>query len=172
MSANNFMYENRCVVVTNENLEDEYLPALYGNATRNRNYPSKFIKEFNFFAVVLTYGYYGDACIDFIEHPHRNAYDTVVGLIGYPATQREFIQECKEVFGISERQIRQICGKVDGDQIDYYIEKASEKIGEYMAEKEKIEVNCYINSLKQQYGYEEYACIGVASNGEGFYEKI
>lgn len=172
MSATNFMYENRCVIVTNENLEEEYLPALYGNATQNRNYPSKFIKEFNFFAVVLTYGYYGDACIDFIEHPHRSIYDTVVGLIGYPSTQRDFIKECKEVFGISERQIRQICGKVEDNPIDYYIEKASEKIGNYMAEKEKAEVNDYINNLKLQYGYQEYTCIGIASNGEGFYQQI
>lgn len=172
MSANNFMYENRCVVVTNEDLESGFLPALYGNATQNRNYPSEFIKEFNFFAVVLTYGYYGDACIDFIEHPHRDTYDTVVGLIGYPATQRDFIKECKEVFGVSEKQIRQICGKVDGEPIDYYIEKASEKIGKYMAEQEKVEVNDYINGLILHYGYKEYIRIGVASNGEGFYQEI
>ena len=172
MATRNFMYDNRCVIVTEDDYGNGVALLLGDYVTHDRNYPKRLIKEFNFWTVVLTYGYYKDACIDYIEHPDRNPYDVMVGLIGYPATQKDFIQECKEVCGLSERQVRKICGNVGNDPIDYYIEQATEKMGKYMADKERNEVNMCINGLKCQYGLDECTCVATASNGEGFYELI
>ena len=36
-----------------------------------------------------------------------------------------------------------------------YVEKATEKVGEYLAEKEEAKVNKFIDELKQLHGYEE-----------------
>lgn len=56
--------------------------------------------------------------------------------------------------------------------IDDYVEAATEKVGEYLAEKEEKEVNEYIDNLKKEYGYEEVCRVATFSNGETIYRKV
>lgn len=172
MATSNFCYENRCVVVENDDLEMDNLPVLGEWVDKSRSYPSRLIENFEFWQVVLTYGYYEGACIDYIEHPSRSPYDVVQGYIGYPSTKKEFFKECKEAFGLSRRKMQAICGNVNGMDIDDYVEKATEKVGEYLAEKEAVKVNKFIDGLKQLHGYEEVERMATFSNGEAIYRKV
>lgn len=172
MATNNFLYENRCVVVTDMDYEMDNVPDTIECIDQNRNYPSYLIQEFDFWEVVLTRGYYEGACIDYQEHHYKTLDDVIVDYIGYPNTQEELFHECRRAFGLSERKMRKICGNVSGMNISHYIDNAIEKVGEYLAEQEEVKVNKFIDGLKQLYGYEEYKCFAVASNGEAFYERI
>ena len=94
------------------------------------------------------------------------------GYIGYPSTKKELFNECKEAFGLSRWKMQAICGNVGDMDIDDYVEKATEKVGEYLAEKEEKEVNEYIDKLKEEYGYEEVCRVATFSNGETIYQKV
>ena len=172
MATGNFCYENRCVVVTNDDYEIGNIPEMGECVDNSRNYPSYLIEEFEFWVVVLTVGYYEGACIDYIEHHKHSPYDVVQGYIGYPSTKKEVFKECKEAFGLSRRKMQAICGNVGDMDIDDYVENATEKVGEYLAKKEEKEVNEYIDKLKEEYGYEEVCRFATFSNGETIYQKV
>lgn len=172
MATGNFCYENRCVVVSGLDFEINNVPERFECVNNNHSFPSWLIEEFEYWEVVITSGYYEGACIDYKEHHRRSAYDVVQGYIGYPWTRKELFKSCKEEFGISDYRMRKICGNVGGMDSDEYVRISTEKVGEYLAEKERKEVEKYIDGLKQMYGYEEYTCIGRASNGEAFYQKV
>ena len=172
MATGNFCYENRCVVVTNDDYEMDNLPVLGEWVYNSSNYPSRLIEEFEFWVVVLTAGYYEGACIDYIEHHKYSPYDVVQGYIGYPSTKKELFKECKEAFGLSRRKMQAICGNVGDMDIDDYVEKATEKVGEYLSEKEEVKVNKFIDGLKQLHGYEEVERMATFSNGETIYQKV
>ena len=172
MATSNFCYENRCVVVENSDFEMDNIPEMGECVDNSRNYPSYLIEEFEFWDVVLTAGYYEGACIDYIEHHNRNPYDVVQGYIGYPSTKKELFKECKEAFGLSRRKMQAICGNVGDMDIDDYVEKATEKVGKYLAEKEEAKVNKFIDGLKQLHGYEEVGRVATFGNGETIYQKV
>ena len=172
MGTGNFYFEHRCVVVTDDDFEMGNVPERGLCVDHDRSFPSYVIKEFNFWNVVLTTAYYEGACIDYREHHKRDPYDVVVGYIGYPTTKKELFEEVRNEFNISYRQLQKICGNVGDMPIDDYIEQATEEIGEYLSEKEEDEVNEYIDKLKDEYGYEEFCCLGHFSNGEAVYQKI
>lgn len=172
MAAGNFCYENRCVVVTDGDYEMDNLPVLGEWVDKSRSYPSRLIENFEFWQVVLTAGYYEGACIDYIEHHKHSPYDVVQGYIGYPSTKKELFKECKKAFGLSRLKMQAICGNVGDMDIDDYVEKATEKVGEYLAKKEEKKVNEYIDKLKEEYGYEEVCRVATFSNGETIYRKV
>ena len=49
MATGNFSFENRCVVVTNEDYEFDNLPVLGNRVNDSRNYPSRILKDYDFF---------------------------------------------------------------------------------------------------------------------------
>ena len=72
MATGNFAYENRCIVVTDEDYADGNLPPM-GEWEENtsRNYPSRLLAvsdDFQFWNIVITSGYYSGACIDYKEN--------------------------------------------------------------------------------------------------------
>lgn len=172
MATGNFCFENRCVVVENDDIEMDNLPEMGECVDNSGNCPSYLIEEFEFWVVVLTAGYYEGACIDYIEHHKHSPYDVVQGYIGYPSTKKELFKECKEAFGLSRRKMQTICGNVGDKAIDDYVEKATEKVGKYLAEKEETKVNKFIDGLKQLHGYEEVCKVATFSNGETIYQKV
>lgn len=172
MATGNFCYENRCVVVTNDDYDMGNLPDIGKCVDDSRNYPSYLIKEFEYWDVVLTAGYYECACIDYIEHHKYSPAEVVQNYIGYPYSKKDMFDECKRAFGLSKRKMQTICGNVGDKDIDDYIEEATEKVGEYLAEREAVEVNEYIDKLKEDYGYEEVCKVVTFSNGETIYRKV
>ena len=174
MSTCNFAYVNRCIVVTNDDYEMDNLPPMGKWLDCDRNYPSRELAvndDFYFFDVVITSGYYQDACIDYIRNEQTAEY--FLGDTMYYPTKRKLFNCCKEEFGLSEYRLRKICGKVkDFKNYDVWIAVAYDKITEYLADNEERKVNEYLDGLKKLYGYGELGCAGVFSNGEGIYEKV
>ena len=174
MSTCNFAYENRCIVVTNDDYEMDNLPPMGEWRDGNRSYPSCELAvsdDFYFFDIVITSGYYQDACIDYIRNEQTVEY--FLGDTMYYPTKRKLFDNCIEQFGLSEYRLRKICGKVkDFKNYDVWIESAYDKITEYLADNEERKVNEYLDGLKKLYGYGEFKCAGVFSNGEGIYEKV
>ena len=174
MSTCNFAYENRCIVVTNDDYEMDNLPPMGEWRDGNRSYPSCELAvsdDFIFFDIVITNGYYQDACIDYIRNEQTVEY--FLGDTMYYPTKRKLFNNCIEQFGLSEYRLRKICGKVkDFKNYDVWIESAYDKITEYLADNEERKVNEYLDGLKKLYGYGELGCAGVFSNGEGIYEKV
>lgn len=174
MSTCNFAYVNRCIVVTNDDYEMDNLPPMGEWRNGNRSYPSRELAvsdDFHFFDIVITSGYYQDACIDYIRNEQTVEY--FLGDTMYYPTKRKLFNCCKEEFGLSEYRLRKICGNVKNcKNYDVWIAVAYDKITEYLADNEERKVNEYLDGLKKLYGYGELGCAGVFSNGEGIYEKV
>lgn len=175
MATGNFCFDNRCIVVLNEDFENGNIPSIGEYKSDSlRSYPSRYIetpKSFNFWDVIITSGYYEHSCIDYT----RNDSDISewIGNSYYLNTQSELIGEVKRFFNLSNYKIRKICGKVNEcSDIDSYIERAYERLTEYLASEEEKEVNEFLNKLKKDYGYEEYCIAWRASNGETGYRKV
>ncbi|MDE5888563.1 MAG: hypothetical protein K2H20_00940, partial [Bacilli bacterium] len=174
MATSNFKYVNRCIVVTEDDFVLGLTPVMGESVTPyNRNYPSTYLAisdDFTFWNIFITSGYYQDACIDYDESDIDVEY--YLGGTQYYTTQKAFFNECKLQFNITEYRLRKICGKVGVMDIEDYLENAYEYLTDYLRECERIKVDKCLNQLKQAYGYEEVICMGRASNGESFYEKV
>ena len=176
MGAANFAYENRCIVVTNDDWEFGNVPPLKKECyDYNRNYPSTELKvsdDFSFWDIVLTSGYYEHGCIDYV----RNCYsvEDEFGWSGNYETLKEFYDAVrKEYPQLTEYRLRKLCGKVsDFKNLDYFIDNAYVEISDYLARIEEIKVNQYLDGVKQNYGYEDICCVGRFSNGEALYQIV
>lgn len=174
MSTCNFAYENRCIVVTNDDYEMDNLPPMGKWLNGNCSYPSRKLsvsEDFDFFNIVITSGYYQDACIDYMRNDCTA--ESFLGSAIYYSTKQQLFDECKNEFGLTEYQLRKICGRVrDFADYDAWIESAYDKITEYLVDKEETKVNTYLDGVKNLYGYAEIICTGVMSNGEGVYKQV
>lgn len=119
MATSNFYYENRCIVVTNEDYECDNVPAhskyMQGSL---RNYPSYILDdaEFDFWDVVITSGYYEGACIDYMPKTDMYGQDMVTSRMGYAwdyesvhGLVKDFVHE----FHLSEYRVKKIIGKLN-----------------------------------------------------------
>lgn len=175
MATGNFAFDNRCIVVTDDDYNDGNIPSLgeYDNDAL-RSYPSRFLEisdDFDYWNVVITSGYYEGACIDY----KRNDTDVEKWLCDpyYIHSQTELIAEVKNILGFSKHKTLKICGKVsECADIDSYIERAYERLTEYLADEEEKKVNEALDKLKKEYGYDEVCVAWQASNGETAYRKV
>lgn len=169
----NFYYENRCVVVTDEDAESDNVPPtedLPGGIENNRNYPRRLIKAFEYgIYVVLTNGYYEGGCIDWVREEELDpespdwANDDDHFLENYvqPYFNNIYI-EYQDKFNDLDIPTQDRAG---------IVAEIRAKVKElYDAEIKK--ANDYIDKLMEDYGYEEYGTTGVMSNGEAVYHKI
>ena len=173
MATANFYYQNRCIVVTDNDYECGNYPTIGELLPNyNRNFPSRYLAEYDFqyHDIIITSGYYCDACIDY--DVNDNDVDFIIGGTQYYNTQADFFNECKVQFNLSIYKLRKICGNVGDMGIENYLENAYELLTDYLRSVEEIEVNKVLDKIKEEYGYEEVTCIGRASNGEAFYQKI
>lgn len=177
MATGNFSFENRCVVVTDEDYEFDNIPSLGNRVNDSRNYPSRILKDYDFFRfyqIVLTSAYYEGACIDFFEK--RDVYDIEdwLGQSQYYLYKNDFIKECCAEFGLSKYRINKLCGTIKdcGGDLECWLSNAVEKITDYLKECEAKECNKIIDQIKEDYGYVEVRCVGRFSNGECLYEKV
>lgn len=192
MGANNFSYENRCVVVTNEDFESNNLPKLGDWININRNYPCKVLdreenkvidktKPIVFHEIVLTSGYYEHACLDYIRN---EVYITdCLGALGFycfkdmDTIQREIVaihDITKQEFTNTYQQVMSDMGitEEDEDDFDKFFDIFMSEIYDIVVYNERLHCEQIIDQIKEQYGYKEYYCVGVASNGEAFYKAI
>lgn len=198
MGTSNFLYKNRCVVVTNEDYECGNYPKLGDWVNNNRNYPSteiihnedfstkeytKSIKPIQLHNIVMTNGYYEHACIDFIRNEDKSAIDCTGWSCYYDFNSiGEIIEPITNDYNITAEEIKTLIQKrmdamgitaeTDEDTFQEFYEYLMDDIDEKIIENEKIHCNKIIDLIKKEYDYEEYGCVAVASNGEASYQKI
>lgn len=174
MGTCNFYYLNRCVVVENDDIECDNYPIISNEPCRwDRNYPSYWLKQFQydftFWDVVMTYGYYEHACIDYMPK-EKEIYDFVDPY--YYATKKDLFNAICEAFDISRYKLNKIFGKLGNKGIEDYFDAKCDELLEYLVDKEEKEVNKIIDNIKEVYGYKEYRTIGCFSNGEAVIEEV
>ena len=200
MGARNFMYQNRCVVITDDDYEFDNLPTLGDYFDNRRNYPSRIveienlelkkveqyrttIKPIRLHNIVVTSGYYEHACLDFLRNEDKSSIDYVGWTCYYNFdTIEEIIEPITSNFNITAEEIKAlikyrmdamlITAETDEDKFQSFYEYLMDDIDEKIIENEEIICNKIIDLIKESYGYEEYGCVAVASNGEGFYQKV
>ena len=200
MGANNFSYTNRCVVVSDDDYEFGNIPNLGDYANISRRYPSKIveiedleftkvkeyrttIKPIRLHNIVVTSGYYEHACLDFLRNEDNSSIDYVGWTCYYDFnTIEEIIEPITSNFNITAEEIKtlikhrmdamNITAETDEDEFQSFYEYLMEDIDEKIIENEEIICNKIIDFIKEHYGYEEYGCVAVASNGEAFYQKV
>lgn len=178
MATSNFCYDNRCVVVTNDDYECGNHPQLdeYRHESL-RSYPSHKLAgyDFIFWDVVLTSGYYEHACIDYVEKPDsRSIYDYFSP--GNYSSVQEFCGYLYDEFEgiVSRTKIRKIFTGLrrSGKEIYDFLEDKFDEFVEYAAAIERKKVDAAIDKIKSDYGYEEYGVYARFGNGETWYTKI
>ena len=200
MGAKNFMYQNRCVVITDDDYEFDNLPTLGDYFDNSRNYPSRIveiedlelkkveqyrttIKPIRLHNIVVTSGYYEHACLDFLRNEDNSSIDYVGWTCYYNFdTIEEIIEPITSNFNITGEEIKTlikyrmdvmlITAETDEDKFQSFYEYLMDDIDEKIIGNEEIICNKIIDLIKESYGYEEYGLVAVASNGEGFYQKI
>lgn len=179
MGASNFCYDNRCVVVTNEDFECGNVPK--HNERRKdslRCYESFNLddSDFEFWDVILTYGYYEAACIDYVPKVDMYGSNMVESRMRYAwnyDSVRQLVSDFMEEFGVSEYRVRKVIGKLSEycGNLQAFVENAMEKMNIYLSELERERVDAYLDKLMEDYGYEEYYATARFSNGETWYGK-
>lgn len=81
MSTPNFCYENRCIAITDEDINNDNLPEIEDrcHSQSNPNYCSYLLKEqpegCGFLQAVITCAYYEGACLDYLPFPYDGMTD-------------------------------------------------------------------------------------------------
>ena len=169
MATANFNIDNKALLVEDEQLECEEYPIL-GEFDRNTDSTELADYDFKWWKIVLKYGYYSGAIIDYIRI--NESLDIADSGYCYCETQRELFEWVRSDYGVPIKKLREICGKVGDMEIQYYLDEAMEKIADYLAEIEEKEVLSVMDKIKQKYGYKEITCVGRFSNGEALYEEV
>lgn len=178
MSAPNFSFQNRCVLITEEDYDEGNVPKLGTWDDGDRYYPASEIAEssdLKTVKVVITTGYYRDACLDYIK-TGKNLLDYInydYCLSDY--TRKELVNEIQYFFPwLSTRLINKVfkgCDRRKEDNLQR-IQDAVYRMNEIILEKESEMADKMINRIMKQYGYRELCCKGVFSNGEAIYDFI
>ena len=177
MGASNFKFDNRCIVVTNEDIAMGNVPPLTDEYSSNMSYTYTELtisNDFRFLDIVLTYGYYEHACIDYIDN--GKTCEDWLGAWHYYSTQKELFEfmlnEFKSDYKLTSYQLHKICGNKCNLSMEQYYNVAVTRLTAYLREIEEEQVNIVLDTIKKNYGYDEVAISCRFSNGETWYEKI
>lgn len=178
MSTPNFAFDRRCVLVTNDDYECGNCPAHTEFFDNNRSYPScyldKYKDEFSTVAIVITSGYYSDACIDIVDD------DRLVGELSCcnyhfaGLTRDELYDELHYYFNgnISKRMMLRRLKGLDrrDDNYQSMLAAAVDAIFEEVRENELRKANKVVDKIMKSYGYKELVLSVLFSNGEAWYD--
>ena len=178
MSAPNFSYDRRCVLVRNEDYENGNVPKIGDVFGNDRSYPSAYLDEykddFSTIAIVLTSGYYSDACIDIVDRE-----DKASELLDYTfhymnLNRKEVLEDVCYFLGCTRNfaNTRLKGCKVGSDTYEYDIERAFERIVEDWRDEEVGKANKVVDKIRRDYGYKELGLSAMFSNGEAWYDYI
>ena len=178
MSAPNFSYDRRCVLVTNDDFGLGNVPAHNTFFGDNRSYPSAYLDEykddFSTIAIVLTSGYYADACIDIVDREDKA--DELLGYANYYSNhnRQELLNDICYFLGCTPNfaNTRLKGCRVGSDTYEYDIEKAFERIVEDWRDVEVKKADKVLDKIKKDYGYKELGLSAMFSNGEAWYDYV
>ena len=178
MSAPNFSYDRRCVLVPNADFSFGNVPAHDTLFSNDRSYPSyyldKYKDDFSTIAIVLTSGYYTDACIDIVDRE-----DKASELLGYTfhymnLNRKEVLEDVCYFLGCSRnfanKYLKGCRYGSENYENDLYV--SFENLVEAWRDVEVKKANKVVDKIKKSYGYKELSCSAMFSNGEAWYDYV
>lgn len=180
MSAPNFSYDRRCVLVPDDRYDTDFYPDLGKCFDNDRTYPSYYLKryedEFSTVAIVLTVGYYSDACIDIVDDdtlvPELSCADYHLARL----TRDELYDELYYYFhgNISKRMmLRHLKGlNVRDDDYQSKLSYAVDAIFEEVRDNELKKADKLVDKIMKDYGLRELTKVAQFSNGEAWYDYV
>lgn len=178
MSAPNFSYSRRCVLVRNEDFERGNVPAHNECFDDSLGYPSayldKYKDDFSTIAIVLTSGYYMDACIDIVDREDKT--NELIGYADYYSnhTRKELLDDVCYFLGCSRKFANKFFKGLRRNDYHYgrELEEAFDTLVEEWRDVEVEKANKVLDEIKKDYGYKELGLSAMFSNGEAFYNYI
>jgi hypothetical protein len=180
MSAPNFSYDRRCVLVPDDDYEMGNYPSLGDCFGDDRYYVSYYLRkyqgDFSTVAIVLTTGYYSDACIDIVDDdtlvPELSCADYHLALL----TRDELFDELYYYFkgNISKRMMLRHLKGLDRRDEDYQskLSYAVDAMFEEVRDKELEKADKLVDKIMKDYGLRELTKVAQFSNGEAWYDYI
>lgn len=176
MSAPNFSYDRRCVLVSNKDFSFGNVPAHNECFDNDRSYPSYYLDDykddFSTIAIVLTSGYYADACIDIVDREDKA--NELIGYAGHYSryTRKELLDDVCYFLGCSRNFANKFFKGCRYGQEDYesQLEKAFDTLVEAWRDVEVEKANKVVDKIKKYYGLKELCCVAQFSNGEAWYD--
>lgn len=178
MSAPNFSYDRRCVLVRNEDFERNNVPAHETPFDNDRSYPStyldKYKDDFSTIAIVITSGYYADACIDIVDREDKT--NELIGYADYYSnyTRKELLGDVCYFLGCSRNFANKFFKGLRRSDYNYIsnLEDAFEVLVEEWRDVEVEKANKVLDKIKKDYGYKELVKSCQFSNGEAWYDYV
>lgn len=178
MSAPNFSYDRRCVLVCNDDFECGNVPACNTPFGNGRSYPSvyldKYKDDFSTIAIVLTSGYYSDACIDIIDRE-----DKASELLDYTfhymnLNRKEVLEDVCYFLGCSRnfanKYLKGCRYGSENYENDLYV--SFEELVDAWRDVEVEKANKVVDKIMKSYGYKELTKVAQFSNGEAWYDYV
>lgn len=178
MSAPNFSYDRRCVLVPGCAYNGGNCPAIGDCFDNDRSYPSYFLRDykdmFSTLAIVLTVGYYADACLDIVDRD-----DQANELLGYTyhyanLNREELLGDVCYYLGCSRNFANKFFKGCRYGREDYEarLEKAFENLVDAWRDVELVKANKVLDKIMKDYGLKELCCVAQFSNGEAWYDYV
>ena len=178
MSAPNFSYDRRCVLVPDDRYETGDYPSLGDCFGDDRYYVSYYLRkyqdDFSTVAIVLTTGYYSDACIDIVDD---NSLVSELSCSDYHfalLTRDELFGELYYYFkgNISKRMMLRHLKGLDRRDEDYQskLSYAVDAMFEEVRDRELKKADKVVDGIMKKYGFRELCCTVRFSNGEAWYD--
>lgn len=173
MITNNFAFENRCIVVE----DDDYL---FGNLPThkeyvkdsNPNYPSYYLDEYRkrFYTldIVITSAYYSGGCIDYTAN--ESYLDHLYFFDGNVENAIEMIMDDFKEFHPDRKKIERLSKQIANAKSSDFT--AYDELQTYLFSLEKPEADKILDQIKDDYGYTEVRKIANFCNGQALYETI
>lgn len=178
MSAPNFSYDRRCVLVPNDRIEFGDCPAIGDCFDNDRSYPSSYLADykddFATVAIVLTSGYYADACIDIVDRD-----DKASELLDYTfhymnLNRKEVLEDVCYFLGCSRnfanKYLKGCRYGSENYENDLYV--SFENLVEAWRDEEIKKANKVVDKIMKYYGLRELTKVAQFSNGEAWYDYV
>ncbi len=164
MATSNFSFEHRCITIDNEDLEVGNYPEIE-DSHNGMDRLTDYIDRFSYFDIVMTYGYYAGACIDYVEKSYIEDIDSFGIYAEDFKDKKELFEAISEQVDIKVSKCYSICRKATK-------EGCIELIDDYLKEREEKEINKILDNIKKEYGYTELSVYARFSNGETIYQEV
>ena len=164
--------------MSNDDYDFDNHPELGKYFDGDRSYPSTQLAEyedsFGTIAIVMTSGYYADACIDIVDR--EDFANEILGYVSYYASKyrEDMVSDVCHFLRCSKNFVLKHLKGCDirKDDYEYKLEKAFESMVEDLRDIEVEKANKIVNKIKKAYGFRELGCTVIFSNGEALYDFI
>ena len=178
MSAPNFSYDRRCVLVRNEEFDLDNVPEHDECFDNGRTFPKYYLNDyrddFSTIAITLCPGYYSDACIDIVDDDRLVSELSCSDYHFARLTRDELYDELHYYFNgnISKRMMLRHLKGLNRRDDDYQskLADAIDAIFEEVREYEVRKANKVVDKIMKSYGYKELVRTALFSNGEAWYD--